>query len=154
MSIRPGVRLAVDVGRARVGIARCDRDGLMAIPVETSARAEALDVLSALVAEYSPLEIVVGLPLNMAGKHTASTDDAVEFAKTLHDTVDVPVRLVDERLSTVSAMAGLHQSGKSVKSAKPLIDQASAVIILQHCLDTEKSTGRPPGVLVGEDVDD
>jgi putative Holliday junction resolvase len=126
----------------------------MAIPVETSARAEALDVLSALVAEYSPLEIVVGLPLNMAGKHTASTDDAVEFAKTLHDTVDVPVRLVDERLSTVSAMAGLHQSGKSVKSAKPLIDQASAVIILQHCLDTEKSTGRPPGVLVGEDVDD
>jgi putative Holliday junction resolvase len=154
VSIRPGVRLAVDVGRARVGIARCDRDGLMAIPVETSARDEAVDVLRGLVTEYSPVEIVVGLPLNMAGKHTASTDDAVDFAKTLRGQVDVPVRLVDERLSTVSAMAGLHQSGKSVKSAKPLIDQASAVIILQHCLDTEKSTGTSPGFLVGEDVDD
>jgi putative Holliday junction resolvase len=61
---------------------------------------------------------------------------------------------VDERLSTVSAMAGLHDSGKSVKSAKPMIDQASAVIILQHCLDTEKNTGTPPGFQVGEDVND
>ena len=154
MNIRPGVRLAVDVGRVRVGIARCDRDGLMAIPVDTSPRAEAVKALRALIAEYSPLEVIVGLPINLAGEHTASTEDAVDFAKTLQGVVDVPVRLVDERLSTVSAMAGLHQSGKSAKSAKPLIDQASAVIILQHCLDTEKGTGIPPGVLVGEDVED
>lgn len=154
MTIRPGVRLAIDVGRARVGIARSDQDGMMAVPVETAPRDTATDVVVGLVAEYSPLEIVVGLPLNMAGDHTPSTDDAVEFAQVLAQRVAVPVRMVDERLSTVSAMAGLHGSGKTVKSAKPLIDQASAVIILQHCLDTEKNSGTPPGFLVGEDVDD
>ena len=154
MTIRPGVRLAIDVGRARVGIARSDQDGIMAVPVETAPRDTATDVVVGLVAEYSPLEVVVGLPLNMAGEHTPSTDDAVEFAQVLAQRVEVPVRMVDERLSTVSAMAGLHGSGKTVKSAKPLIDQASAVIILQHCLDTEKNTGTPPGFLVGEDVDD
>ena len=154
MTIRPGVRLAIDVGRARVGIARSDQDGIMAVPVETAPRDTATDVVVGLVAEYSPLEVIVGLPLNMAGEHTPSTDDAVEFAQVLAQRVAVPVRMVDERLSTVSAMAGLHGSGKTVKSAKPLIDQASAVIILQHCLDTEKNTGTPPGFLVGEDVDD
>ena len=154
MTIRPGVRLAIDVGRARVGIARSDQDGIMAVPVETAPRDTATDVVVGLVAEYSPLEVVVGLPLNMAGEHTPSTDDAVEFAQVLAQRVEVPVRMVDERLSTVSAMTGLHGSGKTVKSAKPLIDQASAVIILQHCLDTEKNTGTPPGFLVGEDVDD
>ena len=154
MTIRPGVRLAIDVGRARVGIARSDQDGIMAVPVETAPRDIATDVVVGLVAEYSPLEVVVGLPLNMAGDHTLSTDDAVEFAQALAERVGVPVRMVDERLSTVTAMAGLHGSGKTVKSAKPLIDQASAVIILQHCLDTEKNTGTPPGFLVGEDVDD
>ena len=154
MTIRPGVRLGIDVGRARVGIARSDRDGIMAVPVETAARDTATDVVVGLVAEYSPLEVIVGLPLNMAGEHTPSTDDAVWFAQALAQRVAVPVRMVDERLSTVSAMAGLHGSGKTVKSAKPLIDQASAVIILQHCLDTEKNTGTPPGFLVGEDVDD
>jgi putative Holliday junction resolvase len=152
--MRPGVRLAIDVGRSRVGVARCDRDGLMAIPVQTSARDQAVDDVALLISEYSPIEIVVGLPLNMSGEHTASTHDAVSFATELAAAVDVPVRMVDERLSTVSAMAGLHQSGKSVKSAKPVIDQASAVIILQHCLDTEKNLGTPPGFLVGEDVDD
>ena len=154
MTIRPGVRLAIDVGRARVGIARSDQAGLMAVPVETAPRDTATNVVVGLVGEYSPLEVVVGLPLNMAGAHTASTDDAIEFARSLARVVNVPVRMVDERLSTVSAMAGLHDSGKTVKSAKPLIDQASAVIILQHCLDTEKNTGTPPGFLVGEDVDD
>jgi putative Holliday junction resolvase len=153
VSIRPGVRLAVDVGRARVGIARSDRDGLMAVPVETATRENAVDALRLLVADYSPIEVVVGLPLNMAGEKTASTHDAIAFAQSLVEFIDVPVRMVDERLSTVSAMAGLHQSGKTVKSAKPIIDQASAVIILQHCLDTEKNTGTPPGFLVGEDVD-
>lgn len=154
MTIRPGVRLAIDVGRARVGIARSDQDGIMAVPVETAPRDNATDVVVGLVAEYSPLEVIVGLPLNMAGEHTPSTDDAVEFAQVLAQRVAIPVRMVDERLSTVSAMAGLHGSGKTVKTAKPLIDQASAVIILQHCLDTEKNTGTPPGFLVGEDVDD
>ena len=154
MSSRPGVRLAVDVGRARVGIARSDRDGLMAVPVETAPRDSALEVLRALAAEYSPLEMVVGLPISLSGNHTPSTADAVDFAKELAAAVDVPVRLVDERLSTVSAMAGLHLSGKSAKSAKPMIDQASAVIILQHCLDTEKNTGNPPGSVVGEDAND
>lgn len=154
MTIRAGVRLGVDVGRARVGIARSDREGLMAVPVDTVSRGDAHQVLIELVAQYSPLEVVVGLPLSLSGEHTASTADAIDFATELDAAIQVPVRLVDERLSTVSAMASLHQSGKSVKTAKPIIDQAAAVIILQHCLDTEKTAGVAPGSLLGEGVND
>jgi putative Holliday junction resolvase len=60
----------------------------------------------------------------------------------------VPVRLVDERLSTVSAQRALHQSGRSVKSSRTVIDQVAAVIILQNALDFERTAGRPPGSVV------
>jgi putative Holliday junction resolvase len=154
VSIRPGVRLAIDVGRARVGIARSDPEAIMAVPVETVARESAVARMVELVGEYRPLEVVVGLPLNLAGDHTASTTDAIEFAREIHHAAGVPVRLVDERLSTVGAAGDLRRMGISSKSAKPIIDQASAVIILQHCLDSEKSRGEPPGYLVGGDVND
>jgi putative Holliday junction resolvase len=154
VTMRPGSRLAVDVGRARVGIARSDPEGLMAVPVETVPRESALEAIGHLVAEYRPLEVVVGLPISLAGHNTPSTDDATEFAEQLQRTLACPVRLIDERLSTVSAMAGLHQAGKTTKKAKPVIDQVSAVIILQHCLDAEKAQGKPPGRLVGKDVND
>lgn len=154
MTMRVGSRLAVDVGRARVGIARSDPAGLMAVPVETVSREEAVDAIGYLVGEYDPVEVVVGLPLNLAGHHTASTDDAEHFAALLDAALPCPVRLVDERLSTVSAMAGLHEAGKTSKNAKSVIDQVSAVIILQHCLDAERALGKPPGRLVGEGDND
>jgi len=153
--VRRGVRLGVDVGKARVGVASCDPDGLLATPVETLPRAVALDSLARLAQEREPLEIVVGLPIALSGGHTASTDDAEQFARELAQLVAVPVRLVDERLSTVQAASGLRAAGRSSKNQRQVIDQAAAVILLQHAVDSEKARGVPPGqllVLKGNDA--
>ncbi|MET3635445.1 Holliday junction resolvase RuvX [Curtobacterium sp. HSID17257] len=145
MPIRPGRRLGVDVGKARIGVAVCDRDGLLATPVETVPRAQATDVrrIVELADEYDVLEIVVGLPLSMSGDDTASTADARGFAELLAE--HRPVRLVDERLSTVTAQRGLHQAGRNTKKSRAVIDQAAAVIILQHALDHERASSAAPG---------
>lgn len=145
MAIRSGRRLGVDVGRARIGIAVCDRDGLLATPVETVRRDAPSDLqrILEIADEYDALELVVGLPLSMSGGDTPSTDDARAFAARIAE--HRPVRLVDERLSTVTAQRGLHQAGKNTKKSRSVIDQAAAVIILQHALDHERSAGAPPG---------
>jgi putative Holliday junction resolvase len=145
VAIRSGRRLGVDVGRARIGVAVCDREGLLATPVETVARDDATDVrrIAELADEYDVLEIVVGLPLSMSGGDTPSTADAREFAARLAE--HRPVRLVDERLSTVTAQRGLHQAGRNTKKSRAVIDQAAAVIILQQALDHERASSAPPG---------
>lgn len=145
MAIRSGRRLGVDVGRARIGIAVCDRGGLLATPVETVRRDDSTDLrrILEIADEYDVLELVVGLPLSMSGGDTASTEDARAFAARIAERR--PVRLVDERLSTVTAQRGLHQAGKNTKKSRSVIDQAAAVIILQHALDHERSAGAPPG---------
>lgn len=146
---RRGVRLGVDVGRARIGVARCDPDGLLATPVETVPRGDAsLQRLGELIAEYEPVEVLVGLPLSLSGADTASTTDAREFAAALAAASGVPVRLVDERLSTVSAHAALRDSGRSQRSSRSIVDQVAAVVLLQQALDVEKNSGRPPGTPV------
>ena len=96
-------------------------------------------------AELGAFEVIVGLPLALSGAHTASTADAVGFAESLAAEVGVPVRLVDERLSTVSATHALRASGRNAKKARPVVDQVAATIILQHALDAERASGRPPG---------
>ncbi|CAN5359445.1 Holliday junction resolvase RuvX [soil metagenome] len=147
--MRPGVRVGVDVGTARIGVARSDQHGMLATPVETVPRG-AGDVarIAAIVAEVEAVEIVVGLPLALSGRETASTDDAKSFAARLAAIGPVPVRLVDERLSTVSAASALRQSGRTAKNSRTVIDQVAAVIILQHALDFERSAARPPGATV------
>ena len=149
--MRSGVRLGVDAGKARVGVAVCDRDGLLATPVATLSRGDGtVGELRELVSEHAAIEVVVGLPLSMRGDDTASTADARMLADQLAAALDIPVRLVDERLSTVSAQRALHQSGRSVKASRPVIDQVAAVIILQNALDFERSAGRPPGSVVDQ----
>lgn len=148
---RPGVRLGVDVGTARIGVARSDLHGMLATPLETVRRTgDGSDVerVSALAEEYGATEILVGLPLALSGRETASTGDARAFAVRLAGSVGRPVRLVDERLSTVSANSVLRASGRSQKSSRMIVDQIAAVVILQQALDTERSTGRPPGAPV------
>lgn len=140
--------MGIDVGKARVGVATCDRDGLLATPLETLPRASALEALTRIVDDIDPLEIVVGLPLSLSGGHTASTLDAESFASELAALVSAPVRLVDERLSTVQAAAGLRAAGKRAKNQRQVIDQAAAVILLQHAVDSEKARGVPPGELL------
>lgn len=150
--MRSGVRLGIDVGTVRIGVARSDLHGMLATPVETVQRGSGdLARIVAIAAELEATEIIVGLPLALSGRRTASTEDAVEFAEQLDALVGVPVRLVDERLSTVSAQAAVRTSGKSSKQTRSVIDQVAAVIILQHALDFERSSAQPPGVVVNPD---
>jgi putative Holliday junction resolvase len=152
--MRSGVRLGVDVGKVRVGVARCDPAGMLATPVATLARTDDLEGrFQALLDEHEPVEIVVGLPLSMSGGDTASTADARLVARQLAGFVGVPVRLVDERLSTVGAQRALHAAGRNTKQSRSVIDQAAAVLILQHALDFERSAGRPPGTVVDTVLD-
>lgn len=151
MSVRAGVRIGVDVGRAHIGVARSDADGLLVIPVSTVKRgAGDLSELIGIARENDALEYVVGLPLSLSGGQTASTEDARGFAGRLATESGLPVRLVDERLSTVAAQRSLHSTGKDVRSSRLVIDQVAATIILQNALETERSSGKPPGELIGE----
>jgi putative Holliday junction resolvase len=147
--VRPGTRIGVDVGKVRIGVARSDPHALLATPVSTVPRGDGdLREILSICAEVDAVEIVVGLPLALSGNHTASTDDASGFASRLAALASVPVRLVDERLSTVSAHQALRLSGRNSRNSRPVIDQVAAVIILQHALDFERSAGTPPGALV------
>ena len=147
--MRSGVRLGIDVGTSRVGVARSDNAGLMAVPVETLERENALDKLATLVVEYEAIEIVCGLPVNLDGRETQSTIDAREFARAVNDATGVPVRLIDERLSTVSAQNSLHAANHTVKSSRRVIDQVAATILLDVALDAER-IGNNIGEMVGE----
>lgn len=150
--MRPGVRLGVDVGTVRIGVARSDPHGMLATPLETVQRgAGDLARIAELAVEHGATEIVVGLPIALSGNETASTADAMRFAAELAHVQGSPVRLVDERLSSVSANAALKASGRNTRSARTVIDQVAAVIILQYALDFERSAERPPGAVVNLD---
>jgi putative Holliday junction resolvase len=152
--VRNGARLGIDVGRARIGVARSDPSAILAVPVETVARSADGDGdirrILALAEEFDAIELVVGNPLSMSGAATASTADAVAFAERLA-AAGAHVRLVDERLSTVSAQQALRATGKSSKKQRPIIDQAAAVIILQHAIDAERASGAAPGRTIPAD---
>lgn len=148
--MRRGVRLALDWGKARIGVAASDPDGILAHPVETvSASAGALPRITALVAEYEPLEVVLGLPRNLAGAEgpaaAAIREVAAELATVLPG---VPIRLVDERLTTVTASRQLSGAGRNTRRQRQVIDQAAAVALLEMALRQERTTGRPPGELL------
>ena len=147
--MRRGIRIGVDVGRARVGVSRCDPDGLLATPIETLTRDEhSVAALVAHAQELDVFEFLVGLPLSLSGGDTPSTTDAREFAAELAEASEVPVRLVDERMSTVTAHRQLQAGGRKSKGSRAIIDQVAAVIILQNALDSERMSDRPPGSLV------
>ena len=147
--MRTGIRLGVDVGKARIGVARSDPHGMLATPVETVARgAGDIDRLRSIAEEWEAIEFVVGLPLALSGAETASTTDARDFATLIALSCGRPVRLVDERLSTVSAQTALRGAGRDSPSSRAVIDQVAAVIILQHALDFERSADTPPGAVV------
>lgn len=151
--MRPGVRLAVDVGSVRVGVAACDPAGMIASPVRTVPRDAAHDAdvaeIAAEVRERGAVEVVVGLPLSMDGSEGPAALRALEYAsKIVRSVPDVPVRLVDERLSTVDAHRVLHAAGRKEKQFRSVVDQAAAVVLLQGALDVERASGRAPGRVV------
>lgn len=147
-----GTRLGIDVGKARIGVAKCDPQAMLATPLETVTRDLAGDTdierIVGLAHEWQAIEIIVGLPLSLSGARTPSTEDAQEFAELIAKHFS-EVRLVDERLSTVSAQAQLHSAGRNTKRSRSVIDQAAAVVILQHAIDSERMIGKPSGLIVG-----
>ena len=147
-----GVRMAIDVGSVRIGVAKCDSEGLLATPLATiSAGPEAASQVLGLIQELDAICIYVGKPISLAGKDTASTQSAIEFANEIAAFLSdsgSQVRLIDERLSTISAQRGLHEVGRNVKQSRDAIDQAAAVVILEHALASERNSG----ALVGEEV--
>ncbi|MFC6154712.1 Holliday junction resolvase RuvX [Nocardioides yefusunii] len=145
--MRFGVRVGVDPGDARVGVARSDPSGVLATPVETVRRGKG-DVrqVAKIIAAEEAVEVVVGLPRNLKGKQTPSTTKALEFAEALARRIaPVPVRMVDERLTTVTAESMLRDQGRKGQKRRAVVDQVAAVVILQHALDSERTSGRPPG---------
>lgn len=148
---RIGKRIAIDFGNARIGVAVSSTDGFMASPLSTVTNDnESIANILNLIVETSAFEIYVGLPLNLQGEHTKSTELAIEFAKSLSAQTDVPVRLVDERMSTRAAQGQLFASGKNTKQSKGIIDAAAATLILESALAIEKNSGRVPGTSVTE----
>jgi putative Holliday junction resolvase len=137
-----GRRLGVDVGTVRIGVAVSDPDGILATPVETVRRERGgrhLRRLAALVGELGIVEVVVGLPRTLADRAGASAQDATQVAEALADRISpVPVRLADERLTTVSAARSLREAGVRAKEQRGMIDQAAAVAILQSWLDSRR----------------
>ena len=146
------MRLGIDPGDARIGVARSDPSGFLATPVETVRRGKGdLARIAAIAAEEEAVEVVVGLPRSLSGREGPAAAKVREFAAALARRVaPVPVRLVDERLTTVSAEAMLRDRGRKGGNRRAVVDQAAAVLILQHALDTERATGAAPGEIVEE----
>jgi len=129
-------RVAFDVGTVRIGVASCDFDAILASP--QPAISDADDSITAalkVIHEYDPCEIIVGLPKNLKGNDTASTENAREWARQLEQVTPIPIILVDERLTTVQATSALRAGGLNVKQMRSRVDSASAAIFLQSYID-------------------
>ncbi len=149
-NVRHGVRLGVDVGTVRIGVARSDPGGLLASPLDTVRRGTGdLAELARLATENQVMEVVVGLAVGLAGREGRSAADGRAFAAALAARLrPVPVRLVDERFTTVLAHAALQQGGVGSRDRRQAVDKAAAALLLQSALDAERSTGEPAGQLV------
>jgi putative Holliday junction resolvase len=150
--------MAVDVGKVRIGLAVSDFHAILASPIGNLARLldldETISGLLQIVEDYSPIEIYVGLPLSMGANHTSSTQDAVDFARALQARVEIPVKFIDERLTSVSANAILKGAGKDGRQSRKLVDQVAATLILEQALDLERAGSSAPGQSVMEHLNE
>jgi putative Holliday junction resolvase len=144
----PGRRLGIDVGSVRIGVAACDPDGILATPVETVRRDRSgrhVRRLAELAAELDAVEVVVGLPRTLADRTGRSAQDAIELSEALARRIaPIPVRLADERLTTVSAERSLRAAGVRASEQRAVIDQVAAVGILQSWLDERRARADKP----------
>ncbi|MFI0356625.1 Holliday junction resolvase RuvX [Actinomadura sp. 9N407] len=148
--MRQGVRLGVDVGTVRIGVARSDPGGILATPLETVKRGKGdLGRLVSLASEHEALEVIVGLPTSLSGREGPAAEAARKFAARLAGLLPPEaVRLYDERLTTVTAESGLRAGGVHGQARRRVVDQAAAAVLLQAALDGERLTGRAPGEIV------
>ena len=146
-----GTRIALDVGKARIGVAASDPDGLLAMPVETVRRGQGdIAKICQIIADRSALVCYIGLPKHLRGSEGDSAQDARKFARRLvaasgKNSTPIDVSFIDERLTTVSATTQLREAGRKANRQRAVIDQQAAVIILQSALDTERMRGQRAG---------
>lgn len=124
--------------------------GLLAVPVCTlRADGTEIAVIRELLHEHEAIEILVGAPVSLSGKSGPAAQRASDFAHELAVAVaPTPVRLIDERFTTTQAQRNLTDAGVSTRQGRSVIDQAAAVIIVQHSLDAERASGTAPGQIV------
>jgi putative Holliday junction resolvase len=136
-----GRRIAFDYGDVRIGVAMSDPDSILASPLTTLASGDPklFAQISELLAEHEPVALYVGEPLNLSGQSSTSAQKAATFAEKLQTEFNLPVTMVDERLSTVSATTAMRQSGVNAKEARRRVDMAAAVAILEQGLAIEKA---------------
>lgn len=149
-----GRRYAFDVGKARIGVAASDPHAILCSPQphikrEGDLEASCKAALQILISEDA-ICAYVGLPVNLQNKNTASTRDAIDFARQLQALTEIPVRLIDERLSTTAAAASLREAGHSAKQQKGIIDSAAAAVILEQALAVEKTVDGIAGISTEE----
>jgi putative Holliday junction resolvase len=152
--VRRGVRLGVDAGSVRIGVARSDPGGILASPLETVRNGRGdVDRIVALAAENEAVEVIVGLPTSLSGREGPAAREARRFAARIARRLPPgSVRLFDERLTTVTAESGLRERGVHGQARRKVVDQAAAAVLLQAALDAERLTGRPPGEIVRGDT--
>ena len=147
--------MAVDVGKSRIGVAITDIHAILASPLATVSRytdsqVSIDEILALAAAEGDLLEIYVGIPVNLKGSITESTQDALDFAAAIAESTTVLVLVIDERMTTAIANAQLLAIGKSQKSARSTIDQMAAVAILEYALTVERNSSQVPGLTVSD----
>ena len=135
-----GRRIAFDYGDVRIGVAISDPDSILCSPLTTLQTTDKkLDSqISAIFQENEPVQIFVGRPALLSGNDGIASEKAIAFAEHLKQFTTVPIELIDERMSTVSAARNLRDSGKNAKESKSSIDMAAAVAILEFALEIEK----------------
>lgn len=147
---RLGVRLGIDVGTVRIGVACSDPNGRMAIPLATvnrDRRGRDVRKIASLAQEKEAIEIVVGLPRHLNGKEGSSAAEARDFAQKLQRKLpEMRVCLVDERLSSSQAHGLLSAAGQDSRARRQIVDQVAAQIILDQALEIERFSGSPPGI--------
>lgn len=148
--VRLGIRLAVDPGSVRIGVARSDPRGVLATPLTVLRRGKGdLDALASIAIAEEAMEIVVGLPRSLSGREGPAAASAKKFAASLAARVaPLPVRLFDERFTTATAHAALRAGGHDSRARRETVDAAAAAVLLEAALESERRTGFAPGELV------
>lgn len=145
--MRTGVRVALDLGSVRIGVAKSDATGTLASPYTTwQVSADWMSELGKLIAEYEPIELIIGLPTNLRGESSVAAEAIKEIATEIKTNFPLqPIRLMDERMTTAAARKQLQAAGYNSRSDKHLIDAAAATVLLEDALEAERRQGKPAG---------
>ena len=137
--------LGIDLGEKRIGLAISDPLGFTAQGIETiqvKNKKETLRALAEVCRQYTVKEVVIGLPVNMNGTHGPKAEEVLKLVPELEKALDIPVRTLDERLTSRQADRLMVQEGLSRQKQKMNSDRMAATLILQNYLESKRSQRR------------